>query len=228
MEGSVIETWLNDPDSWIEAVLVGSLKPHPRNYKTHPPDQIAELKASIQKNTMYRNIVIARDDTILAGHGIAEAAEDMGLQTLPAKRLDLDPLEPRALAILTADNELEHLADRDDRKLSELLKEINDSSEVTLEGTGYDERMLANLLYVTRPATEIKNQDAAAQWVGLPDYEPAAQVLKVVVNCETPEDRDAFLEHIEVTSVSKTTHGTLSIWWPLRERESVTPLAFEE
>lgn len=53
-----------------EMIEIQTLKPHPRNYRTHPEDQIAHLIESISKHGFYRNVVIAKEGTILAGHGV--------------------------------------------------------------------------------------------------------------------------------------------------------------
>lgn len=72
----------------------------------------------------YKPIVIARDGTILAGHGIAEAARPLGIETVPVTRLDLDPDDPKALKILVDDNKVSGLAEQDDRALSEMLRGV--------------------------------------------------------------------------------------------------------
>jgi hypothetical protein len=48
-----------------EIVALSSLRPHPRNYREHPEDQIEHLMQSIRANGFYRNIVVARDGTII-------------------------------------------------------------------------------------------------------------------------------------------------------------------
>lgn len=53
----------------IEHVDPKRLKPHPRNYRGHPDDQLAHIERSIRDNGVYRNVLVARDYTILAGHG---------------------------------------------------------------------------------------------------------------------------------------------------------------
>lgn len=55
---------------WMETVPIKELRPHPRNYRSHPEDQLEELMASLDENNQYRNVVIAWDNTILAGHGV--------------------------------------------------------------------------------------------------------------------------------------------------------------
>lgn len=203
-----------------EIVRLDDLSPHPRNYRAHPYDQAEHLKASLAEHGVYRPVVIARDGTILAGHGLVEAARLLGYADLPAVRLDLDADDPRAIKVLIGDNEISHLAESDDRALSELLREIGSVDLENLLGTGYDAMMLANLVMMTRPASEIADFDAAAQWVGLPEYEPGEDRLRLIVNFTTEAERSAFMEHIGAARPSNAWNNVLSIWWPLRDGDA--------
>lgn len=201
----------------IETVRISDLHPHPRNYRVHPPDQLEHLKASIRKNGFYKNIVISQDGTILAGHGAVEAATEVGLEEIPARRLPIDPESPQAIRILTGDNELMRFAEIDDRLLTELLKEIS-AEEEGLLGTGYDELVLANLAMVTRFESELPNFDAAAEWVGVPDYTPEGETLKVVISFNNEDDRQRFLDEYglreDVGFVPGRGSKVYSGWWP--------------
>ncbi len=167
----------------------------------------------------------ARDFTILAGHGLVEAAKTLGWEEIAVVRLDLGPDDPEAIKILTGDNELGRLAEVDDRILSEHLKLLADQG--MLMGTGFDDQMLASLLYATRPASEIASQGAAEHWVGMPDFGQADAPSKIVVQFATPEDRDRFMAVIGVEVVAKKTLGTWSIWWPPRDKEDLSSFRFE-
>ena len=129
----------------LEVVPLDTLRPHPRNYRTHPATQLTHLRASLQQHGVYRNVVMARDGTLLAGHGVVEAARSLGLTTLPVQRLDLDPEDPRALQILVGDNALARLALDDEAALRGLLEELHAQDAGLLAGTGYDEALLAAL-----------------------------------------------------------------------------------
>ena len=77
-----------------------------------------------------------------------EAAKLLGLTSVPILRLDLPPNSTKAIKILTADNEVTHLAETNAREMSELLKEL--LVEDDLLGTGYDKAKIENLLMVSR------------------------------------------------------------------------------
>jgi hypothetical protein len=209
------------------AVPLADLKPHPRNYREHPADQVQHIAESIRANGFYRNIVAARDLTILAGHGVAKAAGYLGMESVPVVRLDLDPEDPRALKVLTGDNEIEHLAEQDDRLLSELLKEISQTDAGGLLGTGYDEMMLANLAFVSRPASEVKDFDEAAAWAGMPSYdEGGGPAFKLIVTFPTEADRERFAAEKDVR-IDKHEGKTWTTRWPFTEREDLASLRFE-
>lgn len=212
----------------VQTVLRSEVKPHPQNYRKHPADQLRHLIESVREHGFYRPVVLARDNTILAGHGLVLAADELGLVELPAIRLDLDPDDPRALKVLIGDNEIQHLSERDDRQLSELLKLIHDDSLVDLLGTGYDEAMLAALVYVTRPESEITDAKEAAQWVGMPSYEEGAgQPHKITVSFRSAEDRETWAQQSGLEFMKKET-WTWSAWWPPKEREDLVALRFSE
>ena len=61
----------------MERMALTKLKPHPDNYADHPADQIDHIKQSITLFGVYRNIVVSKDNYILAGHGVVEAARSM-------------------------------------------------------------------------------------------------------------------------------------------------------
>jgi ParB-like chromosome segregation protein Spo0J len=120
-------------------VSIGKLKPHPENYKTHPESQIRHLAESIRRNGVYKNVVTARDYTLLAGHGILAAAKIAGVKELPVVRMNLLPSDPAALKIVAADNELGRGGVDDADGLARILRIVAEQDDVGLLGTGHDE-----------------------------------------------------------------------------------------
>lgn len=217
-------------DSWpVEIVPIGFLQPHPRNYRRHPADQIEHLAESIKEHGLYRPIVTAKDGTILAGHGIYAAALSLKLAEVPIHRMPLDAEEPRAIKVLTADNELGRFAESDDRLLSELLREVKDFDPAGLLGTGYDEMMLANLVMVTRSASEIADIDEAAHWVGMPGYEQDDRAgVKLVITFPDVESRQRYIEETELQVDVRSKSLAWSTRWPWTDREDLSALRFGE
>lgn len=205
-----------------QLVSVKDLKPHPRNYQTHPEFQIRHIKKSIQDHGFYRNVVVAKDFTILAGHGVVEAATSLGIDTIPVHVVDVEPNESKALQILTGDNEINNLAVVNDRLLTELLKEIvSDADLEGLAGTGFDEAQLTSLVMISRPASEIRDINEAKEWVGMPDYEPAPETYKTTVSFDSMDDMNEFFRRLGYDRPYK------SIWYPHKTRDDVKSIRLE-
>ena len=210
----------------IETINVNELKEHPRNYKQHPEQQLEHIIKSIEEHGFYRNIVIAKDNTILAGHGVALACKSMGKQKVPVIRLDIDSDSTQALKVLTSDNEIGNLAMVDDRQLSEVLKDILDD-DFDLTGTGFNEDQLSALIYTTRDANEIETIDEANEWVGIADYDNTPDSIKIMVHFDTEEDRDNFMQLLDNPHVNYKMGKTWKIWYPERGNEDPSSIRFE-
>lgn len=215
-----------------ELVKLSSLKPHPRNYLTHPEDQLDHIVESIKTNGLYRNIVVAEDSTILAGHGVVEGCKRLQIEEVRVVRLPFGPDDTRALKVLAGDNEVTRLREIDDRKLTEILRDIFKSHDKALLGTGFDEMKLANLVYVTRPSNEIKDFNAAAEWVGLPVYhedDPTRDAeLLIVVSFVNREDRERFVTENKIRIFDRRGDRKWSTSWPYRERNDLRSVKFED
>ena len=130
----------------IEMLSLATLRPHPRNDGLHPVEEIGHLKASIETHGIYRNVVVAEDGTILAGHGVVQAAQELGLTQIPGRRMPYGPDDPRALQLLVGDNHIAGLRIQDDAMLVGMLQELAASDPLALLGTGYDAERLGALV----------------------------------------------------------------------------------
>ena len=199
----------------IATVQLSTLKGHPQNYREHPDDQLEHVIQSIKENGIYRPIVVSKDNIILAGHGVTKGLLKMGRETAPVFKTQYNHDHPKSLKILTGDNEMSKLGEVDDRLLSELLRDIKHNDVDGLIGTGFDDMMLANLVTVTRDASEIADVDHAAEWIGLPDYQEKENEIKVSVNFLTEEDKEAFFKKIGQDYTDKT----IAIWFPKKRKK---------
>ncbi len=202
------------PEFKTENVAIEKLKTHSQNYRSHPEDQVKHINKSITKFGIYKNLVVAKDYTILTGHGVLQTAKEMGLTKIPVVVLEVEPDSEDALSVLIGDNEIGKLAEVDDRLLTVLLKQVNDLEG--LLGTGFDEMMLANLVMVTRPEGEIKDLKEATEWVGMPEYEASESEFKIIVHFKSQKDLKKFFTVIgqEVSEKNK------SIWYPENKEKS--------
>ena len=83
----------------------GSLKPDPRNARTHPKRQVEQIIASMRKFGFTNPILVDPDGVIIAGHGRLLAAKAIGLAEVPTIELTgLNDAQRRALRL--ADNKI--------------------------------------------------------------------------------------------------------------------------
>jgi hypothetical protein len=96
-------------DLHVKERPVDSLRPHPKNPRTHSAKQIRQIADSIRTFGFTTPLLIDATGTVIAGHGRLRAAKQLGLATVPTIRLDhLSKEQIRALVI--ADNKLAELA----------------------------------------------------------------------------------------------------------------------
>jgi ParB-like chromosome segregation protein Spo0J len=77
-----------------------SLKPDPRNARTHPKRQIEQLVQSIREFGFTNPILIDECDVLIAGHGRLRAARQLGLAEVPTIILEgLSEAQKKALRL---------------------------------------------------------------------------------------------------------------------------------
>lgn len=128
----------------IETWPIARLVPYERNARTHSPEQVAQIAASIQEFGFTNPILVDSDDGILAGHGRLAAAKDLGMAQVPVIVLDhLSPAQRRAYVL--ADNQLALNAGWDENLLADELDALQfDGFDLDL--LGFDGDQLAKLL----------------------------------------------------------------------------------
>ena len=126
------------PDQ-IEHLPTDTLVPYARNSRTHSPEQVAQIAASIREFGFTNPVLIDANNTLIAGHGRVMAAQSIGLPTVPAIRLaHLTDAQRRAYVI--ADNKLAENAGWDMATLAREVEDLQaDGFDIDLLGFGDDE-----------------------------------------------------------------------------------------
>lgn len=107
----------------IEYVDINSIKPYEKNAKSHPEEQIEQIKKSIEQFGMDDPIGIWKDE-IVEGHGRLIACKQLGYTEVPIIRLDHLTDEERK-AYTLAHNKLTMNSDFDFNILDSELAELN-------------------------------------------------------------------------------------------------------
>lgn len=119
----------------IEERPVSALRPYAGNARTHSRRQIRQLMDSITRFGFTNPVLVADDDTIVAGHGRVIAAGRLGMTHVPTVRLShLTEAERRAYVI--ADNKLALNAGWDQELLAIELQALVDL-DFDMELTGF-------------------------------------------------------------------------------------------
>lgn len=125
------------------------LYPHERNYRQHPPEQVKRIKASLERFGQVRSIVVQSHEdgtyTIVAGHGVTEAAQQLKWYELRADILPHWWSPEQVSGYLVADNNLSQDAVDDDELLAALLEEQKNAG-FDLASLGTDDETLRQML----------------------------------------------------------------------------------
>jgi len=164
----------------IELWPLERLVPYDRNPRTHSPEQIDQIAASMIEFGFTSPLLVDGSAGIIAGHGRLEAAQKLGLSEVPVIVLDhLSPAQRRAYLI--ADNRLALNAAWDDRLLVGELHALN--------GDGFDLGLLgfsdAELDDLMAPLEEYQEGDKQTKESGAGNEEEDDAADEVP---ETPRD----------------------------------------
>jgi DNA modification methylase len=148
------------PDLQVEMMPLASLAPYAANARQHPPEQVAQLAASIGEFGFTVPVLVDDAGVLIAGHGRVLAAKVLGLEEVPAIRLG-HLTEAQARAYRLADNQLALTSSWDEALLAAELRALR-TDEFDLGLIGFDSAALDRLL------GEVA-QDAPAPANGDPD-----------------------------------------------------------
>lgn len=128
---------------------VGALVPYERNARTHSPEQVAQIAASMREFGFTNPLLVDDQNRVIAGHGRLAAAQSLGLAEVPVIVVaGLTDAQRRALVL--ADNKLALNAGWDPELLaSELVDLKADGYDVGM--TGFSAGEILDLLGGTGP-----------------------------------------------------------------------------
>jgi DNA modification methylase len=138
----------------IEKIGIDKLIPYARNARTHSDEQVAQIAASIREFGFNNPVLIADDNSIIAGHGRVMAARKLNLSEVPCIRLS-HLSETQRKAYILADNKLALNAGWDDNLLSIELADLKDLGfDTDLTGFSADEIAALMPVEVTEGLTD--------------------------------------------------------------------------
>ena len=127
----------------LQLVPINKLIPYINNARTHSPEQIAKLRASLREFGFINPVIIDKDYTIIAGHGRCAAAKEEGLTEVPCVLAD-HLTEAQKKAYIIADNRMAMDAGWDEDLLRVEIEAL-EAEDFDPLLTGFDEDELSKL-----------------------------------------------------------------------------------
>ena len=162
----------------IEMLPISSLKPYPKNARTHTPAQIARIAASITEFGWTNPVLIDDKGGIIAGHARVEAARKLGLPEVPCIRFE-GLMKAQARAYVIADNKLALNAEWDEELLTLELTDLK-ILDFDLNLIGFDDKELEKLF--AHPSTDA--QSIEGKWQLLVDCADESQQIALMQRLE--------------------------------------------
>ena len=143
----------------VERWSISRLIPRITNPRTHTPEQVAQVAASMREFGWTNPILVGADNDVLAGHARLFAARQLGLTEVPVIQLG-HLSEPQRRALVIADNQLAITgAGWDEETLRLELAALSEES-FDLSLVGFDDDELARLLAEQDSAEGLTDEDA--------------------------------------------------------------------
>lgn len=160
-----VNSMATDPEfPTYKTVPVAELIPYARNSRTHSPQQVDKIAASIREFGFLNPIIVDGKNGIVAGHGRVMAAQKLGLASLPViEAAHLTEAQKRAYVI--ADNRLALDAGWDNDMLKIELQDL-DAEGFDLSLTGFNADEIGNFL--AEPTAGLTDEDAVPDVPAVP------------------------------------------------------------
>src|SRR6202171_2924598 len=145
----------------VERWSISRLIPRVTNPRTHTPEQVAQIAASIREWGWTNPILVGADNDVLARHARLAAARQLEMSEVPVIQLGhLSEAQRRALVI--ADNQLALNAGWSEETLRVELQALQEG-EFDLSLVGFDDDELARLLAAQDAAEGLTDEDAVPE-----------------------------------------------------------------
>ena len=127
----------------MQLVPVDKLIPYINNARTHSPEQINKLRASLREFGFVNPVIIDKDFNVIAGHGRIMAAKEENITEVPCVLVDY-LTEAQKKAYILADNRMALDAGWDEELLKVEIEALQDLA-YDLSFTGFDDKELSAL-----------------------------------------------------------------------------------
>ncbi len=138
----------------MKLVEIDRLIPYVNNARTHSPEQINKLRASLREFGFINPVLVDKDYNLLAGHGRIAAAKAEGIERIPCVFVE-HLTEAQKKAYILADNRMAMDAEWDDSLLRVEIEALQ-GMDFDISFTGFDDQELSKLF---DDGIEVKEDD---------------------------------------------------------------------
>ncbi|QIG53652.1 site-specific DNA-methyltransferase [Altererythrobacter sp. BO-6] len=136
---------------------LADLQPSPNRARVTTPEQLEKVITSIRQFGLVMPVLIDRNDMVISGHVICEAAEQLGFETVPCLSVEhLDEVEIEALAL--ALNRVGETGTWDTDLLREQMIRL-ESAGIDLTNTGFTLPEIDQITILSEPAEGDGDED---------------------------------------------------------------------
>ena len=144
----------------FQLVSISKLVPYVNNARTHSPEQINKLRASLREFGFINPVIIDREFGIIAGHGRVMAAREEGIAEVPCVFVDhLTEAQKKAYSL--ADNRMAMDAGWDEELLRVEIEALQ-GADFDVGLTGFDDKEIADLFKTDSGKVEDDDFDLTA------------------------------------------------------------------
>lgn len=144
----------------FQLVSILKLVPYVNNARTHSPEQINKLRASLREFGFINPVIIDREFGIIAGHGRVMAAREEGIAEVPCVFVD-HLTEAQKKAYILADNRMAMDAGWDEELLRVEIEALQ-GADFNVGLTGFDDKEIADLFKTDSDKVEDDDFDLTA------------------------------------------------------------------
>lgn len=144
----------------FQLVSISKLVPYVNNARTHSPEQINKLRASLREFGFINPVIIDREFGIIAGHGRVMAAREEGIAEVPCVFVD-HLTEAQKKAYILADNRMAMDAGWDEELLRVEIEALQ-GADFDVGLTGFDDKEIADLFKTDSGKVEDDDFDLTA------------------------------------------------------------------
>ena len=140
---------MNNLSNKIKKVKLKDIKPYKNNVKVHTPEQIQQIKKSIEDNGYIQKICISRNNTVVIGHGRLEALKlinpDMEIEVIDLSELPAEKI--KKLRILDNSlNQSEWNLDKFELELKDIYGDMESDIDDIVEDLSFDKDFINDII----------------------------------------------------------------------------------